>query len=183
MKRHCWATSRPLRPALLRLLGATLVGFLEGGCLAERGASTIEMLEPISPPTPSSDAKGEASVGSTIVNPIPPSVVGSLAKPEYPPSALAAHAGECVVFVTITIGPSGTVSEVVPSWQRVNIPNRFSGQYLDAIRQAVRSWRFEPARDVYWEKDAGGDLKYVRTETVPAKVDIKFTFDPSGAVH
>jgi hypothetical protein len=183
MRNHCWATSSLLKTALLSLLGASLVSFLESGCIADRGVSTIEMLEPIAPTTPTSDAKGEVSAGSTIINPIPPSVIGTLAKPEYPAAALAAHAGECVVFVTVTIGPSGTVSEVAPSWQRVNIPNRFSEQYLDAIRKAVRSWRFEPARDVYWEKDSGGDLKYVRTDTVPARIDIKFTFDSKGAVH
>jgi hypothetical protein len=141
------------------------------------------MLEPIAPTTPKSDANGEASTDGTIINPIPPSIIGSLAKPEYPASALAAHAGECVVFVTVTIGTTGLVSEVVPSWQRVNIPNRFSEEYLDSIRLAVRGWRFEPARDVYWEKDASGDLKYVRTETVPARIDIKFTFGRSGTVR
>jgi hypothetical protein len=183
MRKHCWATSRPPRPALLSLLCAATFAALQCGCQTGHGRSTIELLEPVAPPTPKSDAKGDANAGSTIINPVPPSVIGSLAKPEYPASALAAHAGECVVFATITIGPAGTVTEVVPSWQRVNIPNRFSEQFLEAVRQAVRSWRFEPARDVYWEKDASGDLKYVRTETVPSRVDIKFTFDSTGSVR
>jgi hypothetical protein len=183
MRTCCWETSRPLKTALRSLLGAAAFAAGQWGCVAERGGSTIELLEPVAPTSPRSDLKGEASEGSTIINSIPPSVVGNLAAPEYPPSALAAHAGECIVFVTVTISPTGTVSDVAPSWQRVNIPNRYSGEYLESIRLAVRRWRFEPARDVYWEKDAAGDLKYVRSETVPARVDIKFTFDSKGAVH
>jgi hypothetical protein len=183
MRKHCWVASKPLKPTLLSLIGAAMVAVLQCGCQSEHGGSSVELLEPIAPTTPKSDAKGEASAENIFVNPIPPSLIGSLAKPEYPAPALAAHAGECVVFATITIGPAGTVTEVVPSWQRVNIPNRFSEQFLDAVREAVRSWRFEPARDVYWEKDANGDLKYVRTETVPARVDIKFTFDSAGSVR
>jgi hypothetical protein len=110
-------------------------------------------------------------------------LIGDPLKPTYPPSALAAHAGECVVFVTITIDPTGMVSDVTPSWQRVNLPNRFSDEFLDAIRVAVRSWKFEPARNVYWEKDGSGDLKYLSTETLSAKTDIKFTFEASGSVR
>jgi hypothetical protein len=183
MSIHFSGTSRPTKSALLSLLASVATFALQWGCLAERDGSTIEMLEPIAPATAKSDARGEVSTDGTIINPIPPSVIGVLASPEYPVSALAAHAGECVVYATVTIGPTGLVSEVVPSWQRVNIPNRFSEQYLDSIRLAVRGWRFEPARDVYWEKDGGGDLKYVRTENVPARVDIKFTFGPTGTVR
>ncbi len=72
--------------------------------------------------------------------------------------ALAAQAGKCVVFVTITIDARGTVTEVLPTWQRLSIPNRFSDEFLDAVKVAVRSWRFKPARIVYWEKTGNDDL-------------------------
>jgi outer membrane biosynthesis protein TonB len=141
------------------------------------------MLEPEVAPTPKGGANGEVSATNIVINPIPPSFIGELAKPIYPPAALAAHAGECVLYVTITIDPNGTVSEVAPSWQRVNVPSRYSDAFLDAVKAAVRSWKFEPARNVYWEKDAGGDLRYLSTETLSARTDIKFTFEASGAVR
>jgi hypothetical protein len=141
------------------------------------------MLEPIVKPPPKSGAKGEVAASNIVINPIPPSSIGDLLKPVYPPAALAAHAGECVISVTLTIDSQGLVSEVAPSWQRVNIPNRFSDQFIEAIRLAVRSWRFEPARNVYWEKDGSGDLKYLSTETLSAQTDVRFTFEASGGVR
>jgi hypothetical protein len=141
------------------------------------------MLEPNVTPLPRGDAKGDISVGSTFINQIPPSVIGQLAKPSYPAAALAAHAGECVVYVTITIGVDGVVSEVRPSWQRINVPNRFSDEFLKSIEAAVGGWRFEPARNVFWEKQPDGELKYISTETLAARTDIKFTFEASGAVR
>jgi hypothetical protein len=175
-------------PVSSRRLNRTLLSFwtglavLSGGCMTEHGASSFEMLEPIATPPSKSGAKGDVAATDIVINPIPPSVVGNLAKPIYPPGALAGHAGECVVYVTLTIDSKGMVSDVTPSWQRVNIPNRFSEQFIGAIRTAVRSWRFEPARDIYWEQDRGGDLKYLNTETHSAQTDIKFTFEASGKV-
>jgi hypothetical protein len=141
------------------------------------------MLEPLSTPPPKSEAKGEVTASNVVINPIPPSIVGHLIEPIYPRSALAAHAGECVVYATLTIDNQGTVSDVTPSWQRVNIPNAFSDQFIDAIRVAARAWKFEPARNVYWEKDRDGDLKYVSTETLSANIDIKFIFEATGRVR
>jgi hypothetical protein len=156
-----------------------------GGCRTTlpQGKSSFEMLEPAATPPAGTNAKGETSIGSTFVNQIPPSVVGQLASPVYPAAALAAHAGECVVYVTITIGIDGTVSEVRPSWRRMNIPDRFSDAFLEAIRVAVGSWRFEPARNVFWGKRPDGELKYISTETLAAQTDIKFTFEASGIVR
>jgi outer membrane biosynthesis protein TonB len=141
------------------------------------------MLEPAATPQSGRNAKGEISIGSTFVNQIPPSFIGQLTSPVYPASALAAHAGECVVFVTITIGVDGTVSEVRPSWQRMYIPSRFSDTFLEAIKEAVGNWRFQPARNVYWEKQTDGELKYISNETLAAQTDVKFTFEASGVVR
>lgn len=137
------------------------------------------MLEPIVTPPPKSDV----SATNIIIIDIPPSIIGDLAKPVYPATALAAHAGECVVFATITIDSKGTVSEVRPSWQRLNIPSRFSEEFFEAVRVAVQSWRFEAARNVYWEKEAAGELKYLNTEVPSVQTDVKFTFEASGRVH
>lgn len=140
------------------------------------------MLEPIAPPQAAASKDGQAS-NPMVVNHIPPSPIGDLADPVYPAAALAAHAGSCAVFVTITIDAKGEVTEVSPSWQRFNMPNRFSEQFLAAVEDAVRGWRFEPARNVYWQKVAGEDYRYISTETIPVRTDIKFTFEASGGVH
>ena len=147
-----------------------------------RGTSSIEMLAPIAAPQAGTDKAGEVST-NLVINDIPPSAIGELARPAYPAAALAARAGNCVVFATVTIDARGTVTEVVPSWQRLNIPNRFSDDFLDAVKAAVRRWRFEPARVVYWQKTTDDDLKYLSTETISVRTDVKFTFEASGAVR
>jgi hypothetical protein len=141
------------------------------------------MLEPIVPPPSASDAKGDVAASNVVINPIPPSIIGNLVAPVYPPAALASHAGECTIYATLTIDTRGMVSEVSSTWQRVNIPNAFSDEFIEAIRIAVKRWRFEPARNVYWEKDGSGDLKYMSTETRPSKIDIKFIFEATGRVR
>jgi len=186
MRARFWAAKELLKPSSLRhFAGVAALLFVGGGCRTTlpQGKSSFEMLEPAATPPSESAAKGEISIGSTFVNRIPPSVVGQLASPVYPTAALAAHAGECIVYVTITIGADGTVSEVRPSWQRMNIPSRFSDAFLESIREAVGSWRFQPARNVFWGKQADGELKYISTETLAARTDIKFTFEASGLVR
>jgi hypothetical protein len=175
-----------LNPASISLwVGVLILSSLSSACktTSSSGTSSFEMLEPAVPPTAKSDAKGDVSDTGIVINPIPPSVIGDLAKPVYPAAALAAKAGECIVYATITIDSTGTVSEVRPSWQRMNIPGRFSVQFFEAIKTAVSRWKFEPARNVYWQKQADGDLRYVSTEIISAQTDIKFTFEASGVVR
>jgi outer membrane biosynthesis protein TonB len=147
-----------------------------------QGTSSIEMLPPIASPQAGTDKSGEVSA-NIVINDIPPSAIGELARPAYPAAALAAGAGSCVVYATITIDARGRVTEVVPSWQRLNVPNRYSDEFLEAVKAAVRGWRFEPARVVTWEKTGNDDLKYLGTETIPVRTDVKFTFEASGAVR
>jgi hypothetical protein len=186
MIKSCRATRNQLNPARLRAYaGCAVLLLASGGCRTPvpEGRSSIEMLEPIATPPPKSDAKGDVSATNIVINEIPPSIIGDLAKPVYPAAALAAHAGECIVFVTITIDPNGTVSEVRPSWQRLNIPGKFSEDFLEAVRAAVQRWKFEPARNVYWAKEGDGELRYMNAETVSAQTDVKFTFEASGSVR
>jgi hypothetical protein len=140
------------------------------------------MLEPLASPRAPTSKEASAS-RDIVVNAIPPCAIGELAKPAYPPEALAAHAGKCVVYVTITIDAKGDVTEVLRSWQRLTLPNKCSGQFFAAVEGAVRSWRFVPARNVYWQKVGDNDLKYLSAETIPAQTDIKFTFEASGGVR
>jgi hypothetical protein len=149
----------------------------------QQGRSSVEWLEPNNPTPPKSGAKGEVTTTGIVINDIPPSLIGIVAKPDYPAAALAAHAGDCVIFATITIDTTGTVSEIRPSWQRVNVPNRFSADFFEAVRVAVGSRKFEPARNVFWENDGSGDPKYLGTEVVSAQTDVKFTLEASGRVR
>lgn len=182
LKPSCLAIRTPKSRHLAAAV--VLLSAIAAGCSGppREGRSSVELLEPI--PDPSGTTKGHAEwEENVVINAIDPSLIGELSKPVYPRDALAARAGECIIFVTITIDTDGRVSDVRNSWQRLNIPNRFSDRFLAAVKTAVGSWRFEPARNVYWQKDATGDLKYVRTEIVAARTDIKFTFEASGAVR
>jgi hypothetical protein len=185
MRARFWAAKELLKSSSLSHFAGVAALLFVAGCRTTppQGKSSFEMLEPAATPPSGSTAKGEISIGSIFVNRIPPSVVGQLTSPVYPSDALAAHAGECIVYVTITIAVDGTVSEVRPSWQRMNIPSRFSDAFLESIREAVGNWRFQPARNVLWEKQADGELKYISTETLAAQTDIKFTFEASGLVR
>jgi outer membrane biosynthesis protein TonB len=140
------------------------------------------MLEPIAAPRASTDKTAVAS-RDIVVYSIPPNSKGELANPVYPPEALAARAGSHDVFVTITVDRAGSVTDVVPSWQRMNIPGRYSAAFLEAARAAASTWRFVPARHEYWRKSADGNLTYMYAETISAMFDVKFTFDASGAVR
>jgi hypothetical protein len=146
------------------------------------GKSSIEMLEPTAPAQSKASGQAEASTAIVVVD-IAPTVIDELTDPIYPADALAALVGDCVLYVTITIDSSGSVSEVIPSWKRPNIPNRYSDEFLDAIRVAARSWKFEPARLVYWEKTKDEDLKYLYAVVVPAMTDIKVAFAAAGRVR
>lgn len=171
----------PLRVPRFRHVVAPLFALAVCGCAsrANHGESSVEFLEPIAAPQATTTKKAD----DIVVIEIPPSIEGDLAVPAYPPAALAAHAGLCVVYATVTLAPDGTVTDVAPSWQRVNVPNAFSEAFLDAVVEAARKWRFEPARYVYWKKNGDADLIYLRAEVVPAMVDVKFTFEASGKVR
>jgi hypothetical protein len=170
----------------IQVATALLIPILLAGCATrtEQGTSSIEMLEPIDPPQAKRDIKVQVeALKDVVVNDIPPTSKGELAKPVYPPAALAAHAGACVVNVTITIDTNGLVTEVTPSWQRLNVPGPFYDEFLGAVKAAVRTWRFEPARDVYWKKHGDDDLTYMYAEVLQARTDVRFTFESSGRVR
>jgi hypothetical protein len=183
MRKHWWA----LTAGRLSLCSAALAVLISssGGCRTPpvQGRSSIEWMDPIIPNPPNSGVKGTASATDIIINDIPPTFTGILAKPAYPAAALSARVGDYVVYATIIIDTNGQVSAVNPSWRRPNFPNRYSDKFLEAVRMAVSTWRFVPARNVYWEKDGSGELKYLSTEAIPAQTDIKFTFEASGSVR
>jgi len=153
------------------------------GCqTAPKGQSSVEMLEPLTHAQPSTNKKVTLERDAT-EDSDPPEQIGELAKPVYPAAALAAHTGAFVLNATIIIGADGRVSEVAPSWDRMNIPSRYSGQFTDAVKVAVASWRFIPAHLVHWERHPNGEDKYLYSEIIPAQVDVRFTFEATGSVR
>jgi hypothetical protein len=137
----------------------------------------MEILAPVGPPVPQSEQKLDFSTGIAAES-IPPEAIGELAKPAYPLGALTAHPGTYLVNVTVTIGADGLVSEVEPTWNRLNPPNAYSEQLLAAVRTAAASWRFTPARHVYWRKDPQGNPVYDHADAVVCETDLRFTFEP-----
>jgi len=110
-----------------------------------------------------------------VINDIPPSAIGSLrarvSRPHWrrpPATASSLHDHDR----RPRPGDGG-----VPSWQRLNIPNRFSDEFLDAVKPR---WHLEirarPARLL--GETANDDLKYLSTETISVRTDVKFTFGP-----
>lgn len=140
----------------------------------------MEALAPI--PEPQAQAEGKAAPDNEhAAYYIPATPIGELVPPLYPPAALAEHCGDCAIFVTLAIDAEGQVAEVSPSWQRLNVPVRHSDEFMDAIKAQVRTWRFEPARIVYWQRQADGEMKYLYAEKVPSRADLKFTFHEGNA--
>jgi hypothetical protein len=162
----------------LRLLGVALI---VAGCRTARptGTSSMELLTPISEPAPASERKLDFSTGVAAES-TPPEAIGELRKPEYPPAALTARPGTYVANVTVTIDASGLVSEVEPTWNRLTPPNPYSEQLLAAVRAAAASWRFIPARHVYWRKNKDGEPVYDHADAVVCETDLRFVFAPTG---
>lgn len=182
MKKSCRAKPLPpVRTPGLRLLGVALA---LAGCRTPplTGTASMELLTPISEPAPASERKLDFASGLAAES-TPPEVIGELRRPVYPSEALTAHPGIYVVNVTVTIDAAGWVSEVEPTWNRLNPPNPYSDLLLGAVRAAAASWRFIPARHVYWRKNAGGELVYDHADAMVCETDLRFVFAPVGPVR
>jgi hypothetical protein len=138
----------------------------------------MEFLTPISEPAPASERKLDFSTGIAAES-TPPEAIGELRQPVYPAAALTARPGTYLVNVTVTIDASGLVSEVEPTWDRLNPPNPFSDELLGAVRAAAAAWRFIPARHVYWRKTASGEPVYDHADAVVCGTDLRFVFAPA----
>jgi hypothetical protein len=150
--------------------------------MAPRSSSSVELVEPLSLRQAAAKGRAEAKSG-LVAEYTPPYPKGELAKPAYPPQALAARPGEVVVYLTIAIDDAGRVTEAIPSWGRVTLPNRYSEAFLAAACNCVLHWRFEPARVAYWERDNGEENRYLSSEAIPSRTDVKVTFTTAGTAR
>lgn len=106
--------------------------------------------------------------------------------PVYPARALQAKAGRATVGVQVTVDPAGQVTDIGSSLLTYNPPGPFAEDFLEAVKAAVRQWRFFPAEVLQMETAKSGDFTYQRiarrtkTET---KLDLSFTFTATGGVE
>lgn len=162
------------------LLAAVLgVGSLAGCAHPPRsGGSSFEVL---GAPPPATGAAVEES--RERIEFIPGYPRRELAKPVYPGAALAAGAGEHVVYVEVTVDETGRVADVQPSWRRIGSHGRWEGEFLQAVKAAVDTWMLTPAHQVYYARVAGAEERYLRTEAVPVTFEVRFAFEATGAVR
>lgn len=106
--------------------------------------------------------------------------------PVYPAAALKARARLSTVGVHITVDPNGHVADIRSSMLVFTTPGPFAEQFQDAVEQAVRRWRFTPARSEHYVIVHEGNATYSRLkskENVETEFDLSFTFAADGKVE
>ena len=116
---------------------------------------------------------------------VPPEAIGELARPIYPPSALAQHAGAAMVGVRLTLDLEGRVASVAPSLAVLSSPGPFAAEFREAVETVVRQWCFRPAeiRHLEMVADPGGPYLHLASrEPIEWMLDVQFRFSASGQV-
>jgi hypothetical protein len=168
----------------------TLLGALLAGCrhatvapAADEGTSSYKFVDPPPPPAKNGEFSIEESRPTMqAINAMP---ILPLAKPIYPATAFAAHAGMATVGLHLTVDATGKVSGVRPSLAILSMPSPFAAEFQAAVEAAVNQWRFRPAEIRHLErvKDPGGDFQRVASrETIEWAFDVEFTFNATGDV-
>ncbi len=145
----------------------------QGSAADSQGESTVKFL---TESTARPDPPGTRSLE-------PPTIIGELAMPLYPTTALAHGAGRVVVVVRIVIGVDGRVTDIQDSPRSRSGVGVYAEEFSRAIRDAVIQWKFVPAELQFLEdgKDLNGDGKpdykiVVSRQTVPVYSDVQFEF-------
>ncbi|MEI7035380.1 hypothetical protein [Fulvimonas yonginensis] len=90
--------------------------------------------------------------------------------PAYPEAMLATCPAQVDLPARVIVSEQGTVSEV-----RMDPPPA-QRPFAEAVRRAVRGWRYTPLAITRWAADADGDSHPVDSETKPFSLDYVFTF-------
>ena len=171
------------------ILSALLLPLVAAGCrhapgLSDTGKSSFAFVQTPFVPAPKTtpEAKEEKNI-EQYQEAIP---IRPLATPVYPPNALAAKVGLTTIGVKITVDASGRVIDVGPSLLAVTIPSRFEGDFQEAVRAAVTTWRFRPA-EIWMIEDVpmpggGSYQRMIDHRNVETSFDLSFTFTATGAV-
>lgn len=171
--------------------GVVVLGGCNHGSLPQepsRGGSSFAFIETPAAPMPPPKA-GAASTASqpTIFDDFQEALpLFPLANPVYPAEALAAKAGLATVSVRVTVDAMGKVSDVAPSVIGFTSPGKFASDFLEAVRVAVRQWKFRPAEieQVEWVQpsDLAPYSRVLKAEKTETHFDLVFTFTASGGV-
>lgn len=185
--KHKWTM---VRICAVRLL--LLVVTLGSGCRTRTPRSSYQILPPeeasfLSPASgPNLSGEATASHGpETLQLHRNPMLKRPARQPVYPPSAHNAGLADIVVYVAIDVDAQGNVTNISPSLRHVSVPNHFSSAFFDAITDAVSSWQFRPAEDVFLESTTErGETKnrFIRSSDVADTIEVKFTFTADGRV-
>lgn len=175
----------PLKPLFLPLLLGFIVtgGFNGTGCAHRTGSSGGVACDFLGSPAQLRRAAVEAQAEAELaerIDYIPAHAIDDLAQPRFPERARSRQAGPYTLYLTVTIDELGCVSDVARSWQRIHAPSPCEAEFLAAAKTALAAWRLSPAHQVFYLRTPGADDQYLRTETVPETVEIKFTFDPKA---
>lgn len=176
---------RAMSAAILAML--TLSGCRHGVLSGGKGMSSFRVVEP-PPDRTMPAASAEQAEPSNRAQYRDASVQEkSIVLPVYPVRALAAKAGAAQVGVRIVVGVDGAVTDIRPSLMALTIaPAGFAADFEGAVRDAVRQWKFHPARVEHTETVTTDGFTYQRvtsTELIEAEFDLSFTFTPSGKVE
>jgi hypothetical protein len=106
-------------------------------------------------------ALGQIAMGATLEAHTPPA---------YPEAMLASCPSRIEVPARVIVGIQGQVEDV-----RMN-PPAARQPFADAVRQAVRGWRYTPLTITRWAANADGTSHPVDTEAKPFSLDYVFTF-------
>lgn len=147
------------------------------------GRSSFEVLGP--PPALLAPRPAEAVIEETRerIEFVPGHPCQSLATPVYPAQALAAGAGDYVLFVTLTVDETGRVGDVAPSWQRFRSDSPLAEVFFAAAKAAIETWQITPAHQIHYLKVPGGEDQYLHAEAVAQTFEVKFVFEASGRVR
>lgn len=164
----------------IQILGICASLFLAGCRSTEIGRGSFDIRSPQPPPnvTPQKEAKPAESDIKIVY--VPARAKRVLAEPAFPESAHPTVTRN-EILVTLTVDESGRVSNVQRSFADLSLPSGDTDPFMAAIIAATSSWEFEPARQVFWQKVAGADDRYLYAETVPARFDVRFVFARSKA--
>lgn len=167
-------------PPSCRSLSAVLaVLLLLGGCASAAsrrvGQSSFNVELPPDreqqPPDTSADASPERREY------IPAHPLSPLIPPAYPEPALRAHAGDCILYVIMTVDETGRVTQLEPNWSRVRLAHPHGDLFLEAVRTAVGQWRLSPGHWVHYRRSASGEDEYQWSEPVAETFEVRFNFD------
>jgi hypothetical protein len=163
-----------------------VTGCRHTAAISPKGSSSFQILEP-------TKSRPGTKTGPVTEVPQPRDVVFEaepiepLVKPSYPPAARGKQAGPVTLGVRITVDTEGRVSDIGSSLKVFSLPGPFEADFRAAVEAAVKEWRFIPAeiRHLQPARENGKPASYsivTGTEKTEWRLDVLFTFSPSGEV-